>query len=424
MKILVISNLYPPFQLGGYEIGCKNVVAGLRQHNHEVHVLTSPSHAPEDDRDNKVFRLLKLAMFQPVNPISESVKKAIHLEAMVTNFTNTSILLNKIKEFKPDCVFCFNLVGIGGLALLDSLNVLNYPWVLYLGDVVPATLQSEISTQILSLYNAHNGSIYENGKIILISKHLHEEIESKCRYKITNFELIPGWAKPDGPILDRCYYSKDKVNFVSAGALYPHKGIDIIIEAAEKLKASYIENFSIEIYGNGLLNHYVDLCKQLGVSDKITFGCFKTQPELIEIYKKSDAFLFPTWIREPFGLAPIEAASVGCVPIITSSCGVAERLVGGVHCLKIPRDSNALSEMMRSICERKVDLRTLGKNGQRITREDLSFELCLKKIQSCLYCAAERINTAKLPSWSDINLAYLKHNLANEFLNVSIGNRL
>ena len=40
MKILVLSNLYPPDIIGGYELGCQQVVDALRARGHDVRVLT------------------------------------------------------------------------------------------------------------------------------------------------------------------------------------------------------------------------------------------------------------------------------------------------------------------------------------------------------------------------------------------------
>lgn len=40
MRILVVSNIYPPVVRGGYEVECSGVVERLREH-HDVHVLTS-----------------------------------------------------------------------------------------------------------------------------------------------------------------------------------------------------------------------------------------------------------------------------------------------------------------------------------------------------------------------------------------------
>ena len=38
MKILVITNLYPPHFVGGYELGCRDVVEQLRRRGHTVWV--------------------------------------------------------------------------------------------------------------------------------------------------------------------------------------------------------------------------------------------------------------------------------------------------------------------------------------------------------------------------------------------------
>ena len=41
MKILVLTNLYPPHYVGGYELRCAAITEALRLRGHEVHVLTS-----------------------------------------------------------------------------------------------------------------------------------------------------------------------------------------------------------------------------------------------------------------------------------------------------------------------------------------------------------------------------------------------
>ena len=41
IRILVLSNFYPPHHIGGYELRCRSVVDGLRRRGHHVHVLTS-----------------------------------------------------------------------------------------------------------------------------------------------------------------------------------------------------------------------------------------------------------------------------------------------------------------------------------------------------------------------------------------------
>ena len=49
MKILVLSNLYPPDFHGGYELGCEQAVNALPARGHEVRVVTDRA-GPSPDR--------------------------------------------------------------------------------------------------------------------------------------------------------------------------------------------------------------------------------------------------------------------------------------------------------------------------------------------------------------------------------------
>ncbi len=409
MKILVISNLYPPHQLGGYEIGCRNLVNGLRSRGHEVHVLTSPSHFKQIDSEELIFRNLQLRAFQ----FGGAETPLTRLEAQVSNYTNTSITVAHIAEFQPDCVYLFNLYGLGGLGIVDALNTLKYPWVMHLMDQLPQMLQLGVHRSVLELFNASNGNIYRSGKMISMSAHLLREIERNCGYKYAmDADLVPGWADTEEPITDREYLRNGHAEFVTAGAIHPHKGIDVIIQAVALLKKEMISNFTVSIYGNGKQAFYIDLCKQLQVSDKIAFKPMQTQPDLLKIYREADAFLFPTWEREPFGFAPVESAAVGCIPIITHNCGAAERLIRNVNCLKIERNAHSLRDAMMSICAGSIPLSEIGRNAQSIARQDLSFSNCLHRIENILATTVYKSPPPDKSEWFHHNLCYLKHNLA------------
>ena len=50
VKILVLSNLYPPDVIGGYELGCRQAVDALRALGHDVRVLTTAPRVPVERR--------------------------------------------------------------------------------------------------------------------------------------------------------------------------------------------------------------------------------------------------------------------------------------------------------------------------------------------------------------------------------------
>ena len=57
MRVLVLSDLYPPAIRGGYEVECHDVVQHMRE-RHEVVVLTSEWERERADPDPTVLRLL------------------------------------------------------------------------------------------------------------------------------------------------------------------------------------------------------------------------------------------------------------------------------------------------------------------------------------------------------------------------------
>ena len=66
MKILVVSNFYPPHHIGGYELGCRDVVEKLRARGHTLRVLTSSfRHRDIKDPPGETERRTRPAIRQP-----------------------------------------------------------------------------------------------------------------------------------------------------------------------------------------------------------------------------------------------------------------------------------------------------------------------------------------------------------------------
>jgi glycosyltransferase involved in cell wall biosynthesis len=96
LRILVISNLYPPAVAGGYEVECSGVVEHLRQ-RHEVLVLTSTR--GRVDREKSVARLLP-----PVPPGSRLRSLRAPLDALRAARATRRVLA----AFRPELVYVWN----------------------------------------------------------------------------------------------------------------------------------------------------------------------------------------------------------------------------------------------------------------------------------------------------------------------------
>src|SRR5512139_2978745 len=77
MRLLFISNLYPPLERGGYEQNCQEIAVRLQQRGHQVTVLTS--NYGIDDRplaEENIFRTLHLqADIYYYNPLDFFIRR-------------------------------------------------------------------------------------------------------------------------------------------------------------------------------------------------------------------------------------------------------------------------------------------------------------------------------------------------------------
>ncbi len=412
MRLLFLSNLYPPVVLGGYEIACANVARAMAERGHEVRVLTSWSHIPQPDTPAWVDRSLDLHWHIP-HRIADPMMEQRDLHGSVcSSYANTLRLLTVLREFQPDIVYVWNLIGVGLTAMLDLLNLVRVPWALHLMDRIPTDIADNVPAAALGLFGGGGPGLYARARIISMSQHLLDEIERLSGITFPQgTELVPGWADVSDVLPHEAYLRDGVARFVTAGAVREHKGIDLILEASARLKAEGVP-FMVDVFGDGDIAGYVDRAHALGVHNQVQFRGIRSQAELRQLYAGYDAFLFPTWEREPFGFTPIEAAACALPPIMTRICGASERLVENVHCLKIDRNAGDLTRAMRDVATGQVDLARIGRAGARLVRSDLSFEHCLLRIESILAAHAQPWDSSAADDPSLPLLMFLKHNLS------------
>jgi glycosyltransferase involved in cell wall biosynthesis len=222
--------------------------------------------------------------------------------------------------------------------------------------------------------------------------------------------IVAGWVNIGEVRPHEPYLRNGEARFATAGSVWPHKGTDLIIEASEQLKSQGLR-FSVDIFGNGDVPRYVEMVRTRQLEDCVHLP---GPSELLHAYASYDAFLCPTWECDPFPFSPLEAAACATPPILTRTCGTSERLVDGVHCIKIDRTAPALAEAMTRVATGGVDLARIGRAGQRLMRSDLSFERHIALIKRLLQAHATpwRHEDAADPSLP--LLAFIKHNLATQ----------
>lgn len=384
MRILVVSNLFPPDVIGGYELLCRDLADGLHRRGHEIRVLTS--HAPViDDRPYPVRRVFDRRAYAPVD--LRGSEESRHIESVVSHAANAQALAREIAEFAPDRVLLANLIGLGGLAVLDVLRRAAVPWVWYLGDVAPVPLVEGISPEIRALFGAESLEVLDRGRYVAMSRNVVDEIERRVGRELNEVEIVPGWVASTAP--ERAARPRtEPTRFVVAGAIAEHKGIGLVVDAVVEVAASHPGAFRVDLYGGGDAQPFVERLTTPEARAAVTFHGPRDRQEVLAEFASAELFLFPTHEREPFGVAPLEAASRGCVPIMTATAGVAERFVDGVHAIKISRDTAALVDAMRRVLDGGYDLDSMSAATRALVVDDLLLDALLDEFESALQAPA------------------------------------
>jgi len=387
MKILILSNLCPPNFIGGYEVGAFNAAVALDRAGHDIRLLTSTSWHETAGDPHFVRRVLDLTVFTPHPLPDPAVAKYRLLKGQVSNFHNSAVLLDEMARFKPDVIYVFNVFGLGGLALIDILTSLGVPWVWHLMDIMPTVLRQGQSIAMLELFGAPR-SLIQAPIHVAMSRRLVGEIREGGTMISEDTTIIPGWVEKAASSPRTQYRQNGSVRFTFAGFIGQHKGVPLIIEAAERLVAEGRDSFIVDAYGPGEAFEMSLRAAELGVDRQVRFHGPLQHDELLEELRNSDCLLFPTWEREPFGFVPLEAAAQGCVPVMTDLCGASERMVDRVHAIKIRRTVDDLYAKMRDIIDGNIDLERIGRAGAAYVNGSLTLGHLLPSIVEVLAEAA------------------------------------
>lgn len=130
MRILVVSNLYPPNVIGGYERLCFEVTAGLAAQGHEMTVLTSRFGGRlADYPQQRIFRELDLLTGPDIyTPFPGGPEDRARI-----NQANLETLDRVLEEVQPDVVFSWNLFFLDA-SMLNHLEQSRYRTVVMLTD--------------------------------------------------------------------------------------------------------------------------------------------------------------------------------------------------------------------------------------------------------------------------------------------------
>jgi glycosyltransferase involved in cell wall biosynthesis len=376
--------------IGGYELACKQMVDALRSRGHEVTVLASSPRVsmPSEQGVERSLRLSDWYIRWHRQPAPASLARVVDIQSNAVDTSNAACLVDTLKRIRPDVVYLWNTTFIGGAGIAGTLAYLQIPVVWHLMDDAPRSAVTVGGQSVISAARLLSHRL--RARYLLCSQRLRHEI-AEVGFDFRDHDtLLPNWVAPVA-ICDRKWFPDvgPTLRVVAAGQLAPHKGFDFIMEAARDLKALGHSAYSIDIFGGGIDDHYRSLIFEYGLDEHVHLRGMLSQGALLEQLPKYDVFLFPTWRREPFGFAPLEAAARGCIPIISRDCGLAEWLVDDADCIKVAPNAQALTTALDHVLDGTVLLPPLGRRAQWVANEFFSLGRATERVEQALLEACE-----------------------------------
>jgi len=306
MKILIISNYFPPHFKGGYELSCQEVANYLYEHGEDILVLTGDylKSEPEGWSYYQVIRKL-----QYIDYLSKDYWNKSKVEK--ENYAITNRFLD---EFQPDFVYFWNQQYLS-LAPYWAVKRRKIPHLFDIGDVWPLKYYREGfkargKSFIKKILPNFVDAGMEVNPVIILSEWMKPLFVEKFGSKV--IYTIPRGVKIKEDVTINPNVNNIKMMFASR--IEPLKGLDLIIRVLSKLKEY---KWTLDVYGDGD-EEYIKSVKLLisnnSLGERITLRG-KIYP-LDEAYKTHDLFLFPTLAKEGFGRVAIEAMSYG-LPVLT-----------------------------------------------------------------------------------------------------------
>lgn len=220
-----------------------------------------------------------------------------------------------VKEIKPDILHAHYASSYGTLGWLCKFK----PYILSVwgSDIYDFPKQNIFFKQLIK-YNLNKAEL-----IFSTSKAMAAETN-----KYTPKEIIVTPFGVDTNKFKRLDNQKDAKEYITIGTiktLEKKYGIDYLIKAFALLcEKGY--NMRLEIYGSGSEGDNLrKLASDLKVEDKVLFGGYITEEQVVNKFNSFDIAVFPSTLdSESFGVAAVEAEACGVPVVISDTPGLME----------------------------------------------------------------------------------------------------
>ncbi|MBD2160580.1 glycosyltransferase [Limnothrix sp. FACHB-1083] len=366
-RILTITNLYPPQELGGYGRSLADFAAGLQSRGHQIHVLTSdaPYLGCTPDREDGIDRRLQL--WGTYEGQTQEFQDPNQIHAIVAH--NDRILREVLAQVQPDLCLVGNISFLGP-AVFGPLLEQQIPTIHHLGFAqvpYPPTLAPQHPLYHLATASeAVAQAVRDAGLTQLETSTIHPGA------------LVRQFSRPTLP-------QRDKLRILYAGLVIQTKGPHTLLEALTVLQQQQMD-FECTIAGNAIHADYLaalqQYLQQTGLVHRVRLVGHLDRSQLADCFAQHNVFVFPSIQPEAFGIVQVEAMAAGLTVLSTGVGGASEVIESGVSGLLFPAgDPIALAQALISLPQDPERWARLAATGQAAAFAKFDIERSIDQLE-------------------------------------------
>jgi len=354
MRLLTLTNLYPPQHLGGFGVALERLTAAMARRGWQCRVLsTDQAYLGPCGGDQAVMRQLRLLgtyqngiQHHPPGPELDGLRRHNH-----------TTLAAILQEWRPDACLLGNL-DLLGLEPLQQLMAAGVPTVQHVGFLSPPFPRPLLPSGPYRMATASAE----------VARELRRHGFATEADAVVHPPLDLSYLDPCVP--SRCPAPALQIGF--SGLLMPSKGPQVLLDAAHVLlerRLPFELVFAGKPFTPGFDLELKQAAHRYGLDPCVRWLGFVQPEQLPDLYQQWDVLVFPSLYPEAFGMVVAEAMACACVPISSGVGGAFEVITHGTNGLLVPPgDPQALADVLTACIHDRTKLQRLGRRAQNDSR--------------------------------------------------------
>lgn len=381
MRLLGLTNTYPPSGRGGYAEICADVMEGLAARGHDVTLLTCPADGlPTIDesagvRVRRELSYLLGAWRRPRSARVAAARDAATLRRQLDAGVDAALVWHMRGVVKPP----LRLLHQRGIPVLYMLHD---RWVLYErpGSVLVLWARAEgLATRLLG-----EPPIAADGVVCFNSRWLRDE-HARLGWAPRDAHMVPcGLPARIAELAAAERTGSGAARLLFAGRIDPSKGVGDAIAALAALPEEVTLSIAGPVTVPGHDGELRAAAARAGVGARVRWLGELTRPDLVGAFAEHDVLVYPSREPESFGLGILEGQAAGLIAVTSAPGGPREFLVDGDNCLlHEPGDAAGLASAIRRLLDDAALAERLRRGG-RETAASMPVEAVVDEVEGLL----------------------------------------